>query len=253
MHTAARRSITIAALALAPAWPAGARTVTAQDLARLQQAADQLAADLPDLRDVDPVTPGAHDAVVPPSGQSSAPREAPPPQPVPAGQAVGELPAGQQLDVRLLAPLSSETAQVEDRFEGVTLVDLYRDGQLLVPAGSPMRGVVGAVQKAGRVDRKGSLTLTFDQITVRGQAYPVRATVVQALESKGIKGEVGKIATGAALGGIVGGVLGGTQGLILGIVIGAGGSLVATPGKNVELEQGTVIRARFDTPVTLNR
>lgn len=189
----------------------------------------------------------------PAGAQTSAPREAPQQPPAPAGQPIGELAAGQQLDVRLLAPLSSETAQVEDRFDAVTLVDLYRDGQLLVPAGSPMRGVVSAVQKAGRVDRKGSLTLTFDQITVRDQAYPVRATVAQALESKGIKGDVGKIATGATLGGIVGGVLGGAQGLIVGILVGAGGSLIAMPGKNVELEQGTVIRARFDAPVTLYR
>ena len=189
----------------------------------------------------------------PAGAQTSAPREAPQQPPAPAGQPIGELAAGQQLDVRLLAPLSSETAQVEDRFDAVTLVDLYRDGQLLVPAGSPMRGVVSAVQKAGRVDRKGSLTLTFDQITVRDQAYPVRATVAQALESKGIKGDVGKIATGATLGGIVGGVLGGAQGLIVGILVGAGGSLIAMPGKNVELEQGTVIRARFDAPVTLHR
>ena len=52
--------------------------------------------------------------------------------------------------------MSSDTAQVEDRFEATTLVDLYQDEQLLVPAGSVLRGVVSGVDRAGRADRKGS-------------------------------------------------------------------------------------------------
>src|SRR4051812_33882609 len=36
----------------------------------------------------------------------------------------GTLPAGQELDVRLQDPLSSETAVVEQRFEATTVVDL---------------------------------------------------------------------------------------------------------------------------------
>ena len=60
---------------------------------------------------------------------------------------------------------------------------------MLIPAGSVMRGVVSSVDKASRTDRKGSLTVAFDQITVRGRNYPMRGTVTQALESEGIKGE----------------------------------------------------------------
>jgi len=36
-------------------------------------------------------------------------------------------------------------------------------------------------------------------------------------------------------------------------VIGAGGTVAATEGKEVELPQGTVLRVRFDAPVQLNR
>ena len=73
--------------------------------------------------------------------------------------------------------LSSDTAQVEDRFEATTVVDLYQGNDVLIPAGSMLRGVVSSVNKATRTDRKGSLTVAFDQVTVRGRNYPIRGTV----------------------------------------------------------------------------
>jgi hypothetical protein len=121
---------------------------------------------------------------------------------------------------------------------------------VLIPAGSALRGVVVTVDKATRLDRKGSLSLSFDQITIRGRAYPMRATVIQALESEGMKGEVGRIGTGAGVGAIIGGILGGFKGALAGILIGAGGTIAATPGKDVELPPGTVLRLRFDAPLT---
>ena len=39
---------------------------------------------------------------------------------------------------------------------------------MLIPAGSTVRGIVSSVNKATRTDRKGSLTVEFDQITIRG-------------------------------------------------------------------------------------
>jgi len=163
----------------------------------------------------------------------------------------GEISVGQELDARLQTPLSSQTAAVEDRFEATTLVDLYQGNELLVPAGSVLRGVVSSVERATRTDRRGSLTLSFDQMTVAGRTYRIRATVTQALEGEGLKGEVGKMTTGAAAGAIIGGLLGGFKGALAGILIGGGGSVLATPGTNVTLDAGTVLRVRFDAPVTI--
>jgi hypothetical protein len=164
----------------------------------------------------------------------------------------GEIGVGQELDARLQTPLSSGSAEVEDRFEATTLVDLYQGNELLVPAGSVLRGVVSSVDRATRTDRRGSLTLSFDQMTVNGRTYRIRATVTQALEGAGLKGEVGKMTTGAAAGAIIGGILGGFKGAMAGILIGGGGSVLATPGTNVKLEAGTVLRVRFDAPVTMS-
>jgi hypothetical protein len=158
------------------------------------------------------------------------------------------IPSGQEIDVRLQTQLSSDTAQVEDRFETTTVADLYEGNTVLIPAGSVMRGVVSSVDKASRTDRKGSLTVSFDQITIRGRDYPMRGTVTQALESEGIRGEAGRIGAGSAVGAIIGGIIGGVKGALLGVLIGGGGTMVATEGKDVKLDPGTILRVRMDSP-----
>ena len=163
-----------------------------------------------------------------------------------------DVPVGTEFDVRLQRMLSSETAQVEDRFEATTLVDLMKGDEVIVPAGSVMRGVVSSVNKAGRLDRKGSLTLAFDEITVRGRGYSIRATVTKAIESEGIKGDVPKIGVGAGIGAIIGGILGGFKGAMAGVVIGGGGVVAATEGQDVELPSGTVLRIRLDSALSLD-
>jgi len=140
---------------------------------------------------------------------------------------------------------------VEQRFEATTVVDLYRGNDVLIPAGSVMRGVVSSVTKAGRIERKGSLTVAFDRVTVNGRAYPIRGTVTQALESEGIKGEAEKIGIGAGAGAIIGAIIGGAKGALAGILIGGGGTIAATEGKEVELPQGSVLRVRIDSPVQI--
>jgi hypothetical protein len=177
-------------------------------------------------------------------GTKDAPRPNVPPR-------AGVVPAGTDLDVRLERELSSGTAQVEDRFTATTVVDLYQGNEVLIPAGSTVRGVVSSVNKATRTDRKGSLTVAFDQITVRGKAVPMRATVQQAIESEGIRGEVGKIGAGAGVGAILGGILGGAKGALLGVLIGGGGTMAATEGKDVTLPAGTVLRLQLDQPLQI--
>ena len=162
-----------------------------------------------------------------------------------------EIPSGQEIDVRIERELSSETAQVEDRFTATTMVDLYQGNDVLIPAGSTMRGVISSVNKASRTDRKGSMTVAFDQVTIRGRNYPMRATVTQAIESEGIKGEVGKIGAGAGVGAVIGGILGGAKGALLGVLIGGGGTIAATEGKDAVLPAGTVLRVRFEQPLQI--
>ena len=158
-----------------------------------------------------------------------------------------EIPVGTEFDVRLQTHLNSGTAKVEDRFDATTLVAYERNGRVLVPAGSVMRGVVNSVTPAGRgLDRKGSMTLLFDRFTIDGRTYSLRATVSQALQGQD---DNGRIATGAGVGAIIGGILGGFKGALAGILIGGGGTVAATEGNDVDLPPGTVLRVRMDAPL----
>jgi hypothetical protein len=166
-------------------------------------------------------------------------------------QSSGDVPVGTEFDVRLSNPLSSATAQVEDRFEATTMVDLMLGNRVVVPAGSVMRGVVSSVKKAGRIERTGSLTVAFDRLTIGSRSYPIRATVTDALESEGIRGDAGKIGAGAGVGAVIGAILGGAKGALAGILIGGGGTIAATEGKDVELPPGTVLRVRMDSALNV--
>jgi hypothetical protein len=162
-----------------------------------------------------------------------------------------EIPVGTEIDVRLQNSLNSGTAQVEDRFEGTTLVDVSVNNRAVIPAGSVMRGIITAVEPATRTNRTAKMTVSFDQVTINGRSYPIRGTVTQAIEGEGIRGETARIGAGAGVGAIIGGILGGFKGALAGILIGGGGTIAATEGKEVQLPQGSVLRVRLDSPVQI--
>lgn len=175
-------------------------------------------------------------------------------QPVmPDDPIVGEVwnvPVGTEMDVRLQTALSSATAKVEQRFEATTLVDLKLGGEVRMPAGTIVRGFVGSVRAAGRVQRQGSLTLAFDEIILPRGPSRLRASVAQALDGQSSE-DISRIGTGAVVGGIVGGLIGGGKGLLVGVLVGGGGTIAATDGSDVNLPIGTVLRLRIDAPLEI--
>lgn len=167
-----------------------------------------------------------------------------------AAERVWVVPVGTEMDVRLQTSLSSATAKVEQRFEATTVVDLKLGGEVRIAAGTIARGFVGSVRPAGRVERRGSLTLAFDEILLPSGAARLRASVTQALDAKATE-DISRIGAGAAVGGILGGLLGGGKGLLLGVLIGGGGTIAATEGTDVNLPSGTVLRLRIDAPLEI--
>jgi hypothetical protein len=171
-----------------------------------------------------------------------------------AGKIQGKIrvvPVGTELDVRLQTPLSSATAKIEQRFEATTLVDYVMGEEVAIPAGSSARGFVSSVRPAGRIDRKGSLTISFDELRIEGRSYRMRALVLQTLDPK-VGQDAARIGAGAVVGGILGGVFGGGKGALIGVLVGGGGTIAATEGSDVELPVGTVLRIRLDQPLEIS-
>jgi hypothetical protein len=166
--------------------------------------------------------------------------------------AVIQVPVGTEVPVRLSARLNSGAVAVEDRFEAVTTEALSVDGRVAVPAGSIVRGIVSQVSPATRTNRTARMTLSFERLTLPGgESYEMRGTLVEALQGRGIKGELKRIATGGAIGAIIGGILGGAKGAAAGGAIGGGGTVAATEGQEIDLPQGTILRMRLDAPLSV--
>jgi hypothetical protein len=165
------------------------------------------------------------------------------------------LPAETEIQVRLEQALSSATARLEDRVEAtVSLPVRDEPGRVVIPAGTRVRGVVAAVERAERPANPGRLDLMFDTVYLDDRtATPVRARVV-SIEENLDRSETGKRAgIGAVVGGVLGSIIGGTKGAIIGAVIGGAGGVVATPGEEVNLPAGTVLTVRLDAPLQARR
>ena len=160
------------------------------------------------------------------------------------------VPVGTELEVRLATPLNSGKATIEQRFEATLMEDFVMNRRVAIPAGAVARGFVSSVKAAGRIDRRGSLTLSFDELRIDNRSSRLRASVIQALEGKA-SNDVARAGAGAVIGGIVGGLLGGGKGALLGVLVGGGGTLAATDGSDVDLPAGTILRIRIDQPLEI--
>lgn len=160
----------------------------------------------------------------------------------------GIVPVAAQLDVRLQTWLNSGTATLEQRFEATTILDYAVGGAVLIPAGSIVRGFVSSVRAAGKIDRRGSLTLSFDELRIGARSYKLRASVTQAIDGK-TGDDARRIGAGAVVGAILGGIIGGGKGALVGVLVGGGGTMAATEGTDVDLPAGTILRVRIDQPL----
>jgi type IV secretion system protein VirB10 len=175
------------------------------------------------------------------------------------GSAVGRashitLPAGTTLDVTLASLITSETANVGDGWTGTTRNPLMAEGRTLVPAGSPVAGLVTSVTPARKGDRA-MLDLGLASVTVDGRSYMVSGTTEAVVAGSTRARNLGAIAGGAAAGALIGqAVSGSTKGTLIGAVLGGGaatGVVSQTRGYQVVLKPGMPITFTTQSPVAV--
>jgi len=174
----------------------------------------------------------------------------------------------------LQTQLSSKLSEVGDEVRAV-LQEAVRgdDGRIAIPRGTEFTGRVTQVQSARRPQKQATMTIVFDTMRLSYGTERV-ATVVTAiddfandekLKSKDDEGRVGggrsggrtarNAGTGATLGGvgglIIGAAGGGLGGVAAATIAGAAGGVLMTKGNDIKLQPGTVLRIRFERPVTL--
>ncbi len=184
---------------------------------------------------------------------------------------------GTQVHLTLLNGITTSVARDGDPFSAVVADPVYLGGQLLIPAGARVTGVIGTVNPARRFSifrGQAYLNLAFRSIEIDRREIPVQMSIItleqphgqsngkrrqdvrviegQVVESKrDIKKDVTAGAIGTGGGTFVGAVF---SHVARGFGIGLAGSaayIVARKGKEVELPAQTGMLVRLDNTITV--
>jgi hypothetical protein len=192
------------------------------------------------------------------SSDSAAPapvRASPPPPPLTPPKPL-IVPAGTTLTVRTNHALGSKTSQTGGVFTGSLMTAITVDGEVVIPAGSEVTGIVKEAKKAGRFKGGAVLRLALQSVTINGHPYNVQAEeVAQTSTGKG-KRTAGVIAGGTGIGAAIGGLAGGGKGAAIGALTGAAAGTIgaATTGKrDIDLPAEAALSFKLTHSLTLRR
>lgn len=178
----------------------------------------------------------------------------------------GEIAEGTLIRVRLLNDLSSSLSSAGEPFRGRVASDVLQDGNVVIPAGSEIAGIVASVS-AGHFGGRGSMLLRPDTVTLpNGESFRLYAMVASTPGTHNRVNAEGTIspaprtkraaieyAAGAGGGAITGALLGGPVGALAGSLVGAG--LVTThlliSHPQARLDSGSVIMLSLTQQVSL--
>jgi hypothetical protein len=164
------------------------------------------------------------------------------------------IPSGTTLRLSLQSAVASDTSRVEQPVRATLRSPVSINGQVVLPAGSEVGGVVTEAEESGRVKGRARVAIRFNSLHSGGETYDIR-TSGYAQEAEATKRkDAEKIAIGAGAGAALGAILGGGSGAAKGAAIGgAGGTgvVLATKGKEVRLGPGAAITTRLAAPLTV--
>jgi hypothetical protein len=198
---------------------------------------------------------GAEPPLSPSENAVSARSVAPPPLPPPPPKPI-VVPAGTTLTIRTNQALGSKTSQTGHVFTGTILTPISIEGDVVIPAGSAVSGIVKEAKKAGRFKGGAVLRLALDSVTINGRTYNLQASeVTQTSTGKG-KRTAGLVVGGAGAGAAIGGIAGGGTGAAIGALAGAAAGTVgaATTGKrDIDLPAEAALSFTLTHPLKLKR
>jgi len=161
-----------------------------------------------------------------------------------SAQTYTNIPAGTQLQVRIIEKLSSEQASVGDQFHGTFAAPVVVNGRTLFSKGTDVTGEVTNVERSGRLSRPGELHLSLRTVRSGGRTYAIAADPFVIKGESHTKSNVAKIGGGAGLGALIGAIAGGGKGAAIGAGVGAAagtGVAAGTGKKPAEVESEAVL------------
>jgi hypothetical protein len=167
------------------------------------------------------------------------------------------IPAGTRLSLRFDTTVSSESSHSGDLVVARTTRHVRNTrGEIVLPAGTEVRGHVVSAYRGGKVKGRARLVVAFDRVVVRGEERRMTATTVDALAPSRAKRDAALIAGSTIGGAVVGGIVGGKKGSRVGAITGAGAStasVVTTYGPQIEFRAGSPHTVRLTKGLTVPR
>lgn len=194
-------------------------------------------------------SPSSDSNMAPNGGQAMSQNAAPAPVTI-------TIPAGKVITVSLADEVGSKVSQPGQSFGGTLAKPVSVNGEVAVPAGAKVEGVVVDAKPLGRFAGGALLQLSLNSIWVNGQQTPVQtATFTQTLKGKG-KRTGAMIGGGAGLGALIGGLAGGGKGAAIGAAAGAGAGTAGTAytgNKEIVLPAESAVSFKLTHSLTITR
>jgi hypothetical protein len=191
---------------------------------------------------------------------------------MPLAALAAEVPQGTHLLLRMVNSINTRTAAEGDQVYLETASPIALNGEIVIPRGSYVQGVITHAKRSGKVAGRAELGIRLETLTLPGGKAMQIAPRLSAVDSENTGQKVDKdegvikqapdrgkdaariaiwAGSGAAIGGIADRSWTGA-----GIGAGAGGAvgvatMLLTRGKEVQLRQGSTLDVVFDRPITI--
>ena len=179
-----------------------------------------------------------------------------------------ELAEGTNIRVKITEQLSTDQTQNGQPFKGVVTADVYKEGRIIIPTGSELRGRVVGVTQGHHLGPHATLRLRPDMVMLPdGTAYHLYAQVVgtQAphtrTDSEGgiqpssdLKKNAVEYGAGVGAGVVVGAKVAGPHGAVVGGLVGAGvvtAHLLIQHPRSAVVPEGSMITFSLTEPMAL--
>jgi hypothetical protein len=177
----------------------------------------------------------------PATGPSQQPTAAPAPVSL-------TVPAGTELAIRINQHISVKTSRAGESFSGEVVEPVSDQGGVIIPKGTPVRGVIDASHRRGHFKGASILELRLVAMTLNGTEYPLDTKdSVRTKKGKG-KRSAGFIGGMTGAGMIIGGIATGGVGLAIGGAAGAGAGTAlagATGNRDINIPAESIIHFRL--------
>lgn len=179
-----------------------------------------------------------------------------------------ELAEGTNIRVRMLDALSTQQTTAGSAFKAQVTADVYKNGKIIIPSGSELRGRVVSVTQGHHLGPSATLRLRPDVVILPdGSAYHLYAQVVDSkapntrTDSEGgiqpashVTKRAIEYGAAAGTGAVVGAQVGGPTGALVGSLIGAGivtAHLLLQHPQMAELPEGSIVTFSLTEPMDL--